>query len=70
FYDSVLLHILQHRQLPGAAIFTDLFKKNAPQKVLQFLDNETSLVEELRIISTLPTLPFAKAALQHIKDGR
>ncbi|MBD0352097.1 MAG: lycopene cyclase, partial [Flavisolibacter sp.] len=70
FYDSVLLHILQHRQLPGAAIFTDLFKKNAPQEVLQFLDNETSLAEELRIISTLPTLPFAKAAFQHIKGGR
>ena len=52
--------------LDGAIIFTNLFKKNAPEQVLQFLDNETTLAEELRIISTLPALPFAKAAFQHL----
>lgn len=66
FYDSVLLHILQHQTLPGATIFSTLFEKNPPASVLKFLDNETSIAEELRLISTLPTLPFLKAAVKHL----
>ena len=62
FYDSTLLHILQHNTLPGDKIFTRLFKKNKPRQVLRFLDNESSLVDELKIISSLPTMPFLKAA--------
>lgn len=65
FYDSVLLHILQHNKMPGDKIFTALFKKNKPQNILQFLDNETSLLQELGLISTLPTGVFLKAAINH-----
>jgi len=66
FYDNTLLDILYHDKLPGKKIFTLLFKKNKPQRVLRFLDNETTLKEELKIISTLPTWPFMKAALKQI----
>ena len=66
FYDSVLLNILHNDTLRGAAIFSDLFKKNKPGQVLKFLDNDTSLRDELRIISSLPTLPFLKAAIKQI----
>ena len=66
FYDNTLLHILYHDKLPGKKIFTQLFKKNKPQQVLKFLDNESSLAEELKIISTLPTVPFLKAALRQV----
>ncbi|RYZ19284.1 MAG: lycopene cyclase [Chitinophagaceae bacterium] len=66
FYDAVLLEILAKRSLEGADVFTDLFRKNDPRRVLRFLDNESSLVEELGIISTLPTLPFARAALRQL----
>lgn len=62
FYDSTLLHILSNNKLPGDKIFTTLFKKNKPQQVLRFLDNESSIADELKIISSLPTLPFLKAA--------
>lgn len=64
FYDSVLLNILYNDTLRGADIFADLFKKNKPQHVLKFLDNETALHEELNIISSLPTLPFLNAAIR------
>lgn len=66
FYDSVLLHLLAHNKLEGAAIFTKLFQKNSAQAIFKFLDNETSLTEDLALISTLPILPFSKAALQQI----
>ncbi|RYZ28808.1 MAG: lycopene cyclase [Chitinophagaceae bacterium] len=64
FYDSVLLHILQYNTLPGKQIFSTLFRKNKPSNVLTFLNNESSLAEELKIISSLPTLPFLKAAIK------
>jgi lycopene beta-cyclase len=62
FYDSTLLYILQYNKVPGDHIFTRLFKKNKPQRLLRFLDNESSLIDEFRIISSLPALPFLKAA--------
>jgi lycopene beta-cyclase len=66
FYDNTLLHILYYEKLPGNEVFTQLFKKNKAQQVLKFLDNETSLKDELKIISTLPTWPFLKAALKQL----
>jgi lycopene beta-cyclase len=66
FYDSVLLNILHNKKLSGKEIFSDLFQKNKPQQVLRFLDNESSLSDELKIISSLPTWPFLKAALKQL----
>ncbi|RYF77455.1 MAG: lycopene cyclase, partial [Chitinophagaceae bacterium] len=57
FYDSILLHILQHNTLPGKQIFSTLFQKNKVQDVLTFLNNESNLAQELKIISSLPTMP-------------
>jgi lycopene beta-cyclase len=65
FYDNTLLHILYYNQMPGKKIFTDLFKKNKPVKVLKFLDNESSILEELKIISSLPAWTFLKAAMKY-----
>ena len=69
FYDSVLLHILHHRKLEGRDIFEALFRKNEPQQIFKFLDNETTLLEDLRILGTLPILPFTRAAVTHLSGG-
>jgi lycopene beta-cyclase len=66
FYDSILLNILYHRKLSGPEIFTPIIKKNKPQDMLRFLDNESSLTEDLKIISSLPILPFLKAAIKQL----
>jgi lycopene beta-cyclase len=66
FYDSVLLKVLSDNAVSGKKVFTALFKNNPVYEVLKFLDNETSLREELKIISSLPTLPFLKAGIQHM----
>jgi lycopene beta-cyclase len=67
FYDSVLLRILQQRSVPGDKIFTRLFEKNRPASVLKFLDNESKVVTELKIISSLPAWPFLKAAVKQLR---
>jgi lycopene beta-cyclase len=64
FYDRVLLDVLFNKRASGKEIFTTMFKKNNQHSVLRFLDNETHFVEELKIISSLPKLPFLKAALK------
>lgn len=64
FYDAVLLNLLVKGDPPGREIFTRLFRKNRAHRVFKFLDNETNLAEELRLISSLQFFPFLKAALR------
>lgn len=63
FYDNTLLHILYHNKLPGKKIFSALFRKNDPKRVLRFLDNESTTGDEWKIINSLHTWPFLKAAI-------
>ena len=65
FYDNTLLYILYHEKLPGQKIFSTLFRKNKTKNILAFLDNESTLAGEMKIISTLPAWPFLKAAFRH-----
>lgn len=66
FYDSVLLNVLHHGKLNGDAIFASIFQKNNPATVLRFLDNESSVWEDLRIMNSVPTGIFLKAAMQEL----
>jgi lycopene beta-cyclase len=63
FYDSTLLHILSKKLLPGKTIFTILFTKNPADKVLKFLDNETTVAEEIKLLNSLPKKIFIKAGI-------
>lgn len=61
FYDSTLLHILSKNLLPGKTIFSILFENNNAGKVLKFLDNETTIAEEIKLLNSLPKKIFLKA---------
>lgn len=65
-YDSTLLNILSNKKMGGDEIFADLFKKNPPQRVLRFLDNETTFSEELRIMNSVPAGIFFPAAIKEM----
>ncbi|MBE7171011.1 MAG: lycopene cyclase [Williamsia sp.] len=66
FYDSVLLNVLATQKAAGATIFSELFKKNPPHRIFRFLDNESTLPDDIRLISTLPVWPFLQAGFQEI----
>ncbi|WP_315820014.1 lycopene cyclase family protein [Paraflavitalea speifideaquila] len=66
WYDATLLNILANNKLPGDFIFKELFKHNKITDVLRFLDNETSLLQEMKIITVLPKAVFIRAALQQL----
>jgi len=62
FYDRVLLQVLAKGYWPGHKVFARLFARNKASAIFRFLDNETTVAEELSIISSLPTGPFLKGA--------
>jgi len=64
FYDTVLLHILFHHKMEGAAIFKRIFAKNKAATVFKFLSNTSSIMEDIQIMRSLPTRIFLPAALR------
>lgn len=66
FYDLLLLDILYRENYLGRSIFESLFKKRKASLILKFLDNETSLWEDLQILFAPKPLPFLKALLKRV----
>ena len=67
-YDSVLLHVLHFQKMQGDEIFASIFKKNKTSNVLAFLDNESSILTDLKIMNSVPTGIFLPAALREMKQ--
>lgn len=65
-YDSTLLHVLIHRQMAGDAVFSAIFQKNPMQRVLRFLENRSSLLDDLQIMHSVPTHIFMSAAIKEM----
>jgi len=61
YYDVLLLDVLYKDNQLGATFFSTFFQKNKITKVLRFLDEETSFIEDLKIITKMPTGKFLKA---------
>ena len=67
FYDKLLLIILKYWPSKGKIIFTSLFKKQSVFTVFSFLDEKSSLRQEIKIFASLPTVPFLKALYLYMK---
>lgn len=67
YYDRLLLKIIAQKPEKGKLIFTKLFQHNAAAKVLNFLDEKSTLLQEIRLMSTLPILLFLNAAFLDAK---
>ncbi len=61
FYDSLFLDVLYRRNDLGPDLFETMYFKNDIQKILAFLDDDTSIGEDLRIITGFPQLPFLRS---------
>ena len=62
FADRTLLHILHHHPELGRPVFERLFRTTSIDDVLTFLDEQSSLAADLRMIAGLPWAPFLRAA--------
>jgi lycopene beta-cyclase len=61
FYDLLLLDILYRHNELGSAIFSSMFRKGNPALIFKFLDEETSVIEDIQVILKCPKMPFIKA---------
>ena len=50
FYDLIFLDVLHQNNHLGSHVFQTMFRKCATQDILQFLDEDTTLWQELKII--------------------
>lgn len=67
FYDLLLLDILNSKNHLGPTIFSAMFKSGSSEIVFKFLDEETSLWEDLQVIWRCPKMPFILALLNRIR---
>lgn len=66
FYDLLLLDVLAKHNADGARLFSSLFKRTKVQTIFKFLDEESHLLEDLRIITAVPPIRFIKALLKRL----
>jgi lycopene beta-cyclase len=60
--DAVLLEVLDRDPSRLEETFARLFAANPVDRVLRFLDEDTSVGDELRLIASLPPAPFLRAS--------
>lgn len=66
WYDRTLLEVILSEKMEGKEIFATMFSKRSPEKILKFLGNESSLLDDIKIVSTLPIKHFLIAGLKQI----
>jgi lycopene beta-cyclase len=63
FYDDVFLRVLREKKVPAFYLFNCMFRKLPAYLPLKFLSEETSMLEDLKILRVFPTMVFMKAAI-------
>lgn len=66
FYDLLLLDILNSKNELGSKIFSSMFKEGDSTVIFKFLDEETSIWEDLQVIWKCPKMLFVKALIARI----
>jgi lycopene beta-cyclase len=67
FYDKILLDVLDKKNIPASEVFTRLFQKNKTTNLLAFLNEESSIIQDLSIMNSVPKIEFSRAAFSKLK---
>jgi len=67
YYDILLLHILTHSVPDSRKIFMNLFRNNSIDKLFEFLNEDGSIYDDLKIMNSVPYLPFFKAIANNLQ---
>lgn len=65
--DSTFLNVLLKNRASGKDVFTDLYKKNSTPLLFAFLDEDTTLREDLQIMATVPLGAFTIGMLDALR---
>jgi lycopene beta-cyclase len=61
--DSVFLNVLLQERVSGKVVFTALYQHNPTPALFAFLDEDTTIWQDIRVMSTVPIWAFIKAAV-------
>ena len=61
WFDKIFLDVLYRKNEMGAEIFSTMFQKNPVDRIFRFLDGESSISEDLKIIWSVPKKEFIKS---------
>ena len=68
YYDLLFLDVLIASKGKGSQVFSDLFKNNDPIKIFKFLDEKTSVMEELSIFLSVDIKIFVRSLIKRISN--
>ena len=60
YYDRIFLDVLYYHNHLGSYLFQRLFVKNKIERIFKFLDNESSLLDDMKITLSFPKILFTK----------
>ncbi|MBQ21855.1 MAG: lycopene cyclase [Flavobacteriales bacterium] len=66
FYDLLFLDVLNKHNEMGSSIFKIMFERNKPEIIFKFLDNKTSLFEEIKLMYTFKKSWFIEALIKRL----
>ncbi|TGD78498.1 lycopene cyclase family protein [Hymenobacter wooponensis] len=68
-FDTLLLDIMQRRGEHTRNIFAQLFQRNPPERIFDFLDERTSWRENFQVMNSVTPWPFLQS-IWHVVRGR
>jgi lycopene beta-cyclase len=66
FYDLIFLDVLANYNNEGAALFSSMFNKADIKTIFKFLDEESTLYEDLKIILSVPPKRFIQSFFKRL----
>tara|TARA_B110000914_G_scaffold86639_1_gene76199 strand:+ start:141 stop:1286 length:1146 start_codon:yes stop_codon:yes gene_type:complete len=67
WYDRTVLEVMISEKMSGKEIFSIMFKKLSPERILAFLGNESKFLDDIKIMNSLPKIPFLIAGIKSLK---
>jgi lycopene beta-cyclase len=64
WYDRVLLRVLEEKRYGGEQLFMRLFRKNPIQHILAFLQGDSRIIMEIKVMQTAPIKEFLISAIR------
>lgn len=58
--DRIFLNVLSSNNSKASELFWSMYRKNKAKEIFKFLDEESTIVEELKIISSFKKMPFLR----------
>ena len=66
FYDLLFLDVLAKHNDEGAALFSSMFKKAKTTTIFRFLDEDSTVTEDLKVILSVPSKRFIQALVRRV----